>query len=338
VSPRLQEDAQRLSHLVEMRQRQEAHLEKLRPFASSEAGSKRLQQGERELSRLDTQIDRLRERIYEQGPESLERRKEVARAGVEAALDKPLSTEDAALLGFPAGTTYREVREQATGGAPVPLKGEASKAFHLGNRMNLGHGTVSQLEGRGVTGTPFLNNVERAAGQLVGTVGTVVGLAAGRNLPATGAGAATGYGIGDLAGGLVNVARTPAERQYLTAQLAFIAGILRKESGAAITAEEYRQYSKIYFPQVGDDAETIAYKRDLRQAEIDSLQDQFPNRPFRAAPELPPARKASEPPPPARSGLGSQGHPSEPTPVMPRAFERGRSSREGAPREFDVLP
>jgi hypothetical protein len=301
-----------------------------------------LQQGERELSRLDTQIDRLRERIYEQGPESLARKQAVARAGVEAALDKPLSTEDAALLGYPAGTTYRDVRSQQTT-QPVPLKGEAAKAFHLGNRMNLGHGTVSQLEARGVTGTPFLQNLEGAMGQLSsGAVATVLGLATrGAGLGSLGGaagGGAVGLGVGNLAAPLVNAFRSPEERQYVVSQLAFIAGILRKESGAAITAEEYRQYSKIYFPQVGDDAETIAYKRDLRQAEIDSLQDQFPNRPFRAAPELPPARKASEPPPPARSGLGSQGHPSEPTPVMPRAFERGRSSREGAPREFDVLP
>jgi uncharacterized coiled-coil protein SlyX len=304
----VQADEQRLGALEAQRARQEAHLEKLRPYATSEAGAKRLQQGERELTRLNNEIDHARTRIYEQGPESLQRRKAIAQAGVDVELDKPLSTEDASRLGVGLGTTWRDIREGTTApsrGPVPPLKGEAAKTYQLGNRMALGHGTVAQLEDRGVTGRPFLLQLEGAADKLgSGAVATVLGLATrGSGLGSVGGtagGGAVGLGIGNLAAGWVNQFRDPAERLYVTAQLAFIAGILRKESGAAITAQEYLQYSRIYFPQPHDDLDTVAYKRQLRQSEIDALAEEYPNRPFPAAPALPEAvtreRPAGVPP------------------------------------------
>lgn len=307
-SPRLQGDMQRLRALEAQRARQEAHLEQLRPYATSEAGARRLQQGERELTRLNSEIDTLQQRLYEQSPESLARKKEVARAGVDVKLDEPLSTEDASRLGVGLGTTWRDIREgttQPSRGPVPPLKGEAAKTYQLGNRMALGHGTVAQLEDRGVTGQPFLLQLEGAMDKLgSGAVATVLGLATrGAGLGALGStagGGALGLGIGNLASGLVNQLRSPEERLYLTAQLGFIAGILRKESGAAISAPEYLQYARIYFPQPGDDADTLAYKRQLRQSEVDALAEEFPNRPFRTAPALPAAvtreRPAGVPP------------------------------------------
>jgi hypothetical protein len=309
VSPRLQEDAQRLARLEEMRQTQEQHLQAVQArWGTSDAGKTRVAQAQQELTRLDGRIDRLRERLYEQGPESLARKQQVARAGVDVKLDEPLATEDAARLGVGLGTTWRDIREGTTSPArgPVPpLKGESAKTYQLGGRMALGHGTVAQLEERGVTGRPFLLALEGAMDKLgSGAVATVLGVAtrgAGVGaLGSTAGGGALGLGVGNLATGLVNQARTPAERLYVTAQLAFIAGILRKESGAAISAPEYLQYARIYFPQPGDDPDTVAYKRQLRQAEIDALQEDYPNRPFPAAPGLPPAvtrdRPAGVPP------------------------------------------
>jgi len=282
-SPRLQADEQRLRALEATREREEQHIERLRPYATSEAGAKRLTEAHRQMDALTRQIDTLRDRLYEQGPESLTRKQAVAQAGVEAALDKPLSSEDAALYGVPGGTTARELREQVSR-TPAPLKGEAAKAYQMGSRMNRGHETVSALEAAGVTGTPFLNTLEQTVDKLTGAIGAVVGVATGGGLGGAGAGAGVGLGVGGLASPLVNQLRTPEQRRYVTAQLAFIAGILRKESGAAITAEEYKQYARIFFPQSGDDADTIAAKRALRQEEIASLQEQFPNRPFPGAP------------------------------------------------------
>jgi hypothetical protein len=279
-----------------MRDAQEQHIRLLQARAgTTEAGKTRLAQAEQELARRNQEIHRLQERIYEQGPESLQRRKEIAAAGVDVKLDEPLSTEDAARLGVGLGTTWRDIRDNTPGKArgPVPpLKGEAAKTYQLGQRMQVGHGTVAQLEDYGYTGKPFLTALENQADKLgSGVVATVLGFATrGAGLGALGStagGGALGLGIGNLAGGLANLARSPGERMYLAAQLAFIAGILRKESGAAITGQEYAQYSRIYFPQAGDDEGTIAYKRALRQSEIDALAEEYPNRPFRAAPPLP---------------------------------------------------
>ena len=62
-----------------------------------------------------------------------------------------------------------------------------------------------------------------------------------------------------------SVTRTSEDRKYMQAQKEFIAAILRKESGGAITKDEFAQYGEIYFPSAGDDAEVIAQKADARQ-------------------------------------------------------------------------
>lgn len=51
----------------------------------------------------------------------------------------------------------------------------------------------------------------------------------------------------------------------------FITAILRKESGAAIGKEEYRQYDKQFFPQPGDKPEVIAQKTEARRVAIDAM-------------------------------------------------------------------
>lgn len=60
------------------------------------------------------------------------------------------------------------------------------------------------------------------------------------------------------------------EQALTTAKLAFVASVLRKESGAAVTKEEFEQYDKIYFPQPGDSPQTLANKKILRQNFIDT--------------------------------------------------------------------
>lgn len=62
----------------------------------------------------------------------------------------------------------------------------------------------------------------------------------------------------------LGVTKTTEDRQYEQAQKEFIAAILRKESGGAITPDEFTEYGKIYFPSPGDDADVIAQKADSR--------------------------------------------------------------------------
>lgn len=60
------------------------------------------------------------------------------------------------------------------------------------------------------------------------------------------------------------------EQSLATAKVSFIASVLRKESGAAVTPHEYEQYSAIYFPAPGDSPETLQEKAVMRQNFIDT--------------------------------------------------------------------
>lgn len=50
--------------------------------------------------------------------------------------------------------------------------------------------------------------------------------------------------------------------------------ILRPETGAAITAEEMREYSKMYLPQPGDSADATKTKMRKMQGQYNSLRGQ----------------------------------------------------------------
>lgn len=57
----------------------------------------------------------------------------------------------------------------------------------------------------------------------------------------------------------------PIVRQAIMSEMRWIEGKLRKESGAAISAEEYSSNGTMYFPRTGDDEATIAVKEQRRK-------------------------------------------------------------------------
>jgi len=64
-------------------------------------------------------------------------------------------------------------------------------------------------------------------------------------------------------------------KEYQQAQQAgreILAIILRKDTGAAVTPQEFEVYSKIYLPQPGEDKATIEAKRLSREAAIQGIQ------------------------------------------------------------------
>ena len=63
---------------------------------------------------------------------------------------------------------------------------------------------------------------------------------------------------------LPEVGKTTQQKLYIAAKANWVAANLRKESGAAIAESEYANAFEQYFPKVGDSAEVIAYKRNLR--------------------------------------------------------------------------
>tara|TARA_R100000152_G_C6781263_1_gene215411 strand:+ start:4135 stop:5484 length:1350 start_codon:yes stop_codon:yes gene_type:complete len=73
--------------------------------------------------------------------------------------------------------------------------------------------------------------------------------------------------IGELPQGkfLQRKSMTPEQQQYATAAREWIRAKLRKESGAAIPAEEMQEEYETYFPMPGDTPQTIELKRNLRK-------------------------------------------------------------------------
>jgi hypothetical protein len=59
--------------------------------------------------------------------------------------------------------------------------------------------------------------------------------------------------------------QSPATQQYDQAAQDWIRAKLRKESGAAIGADEMKQEYATYFPMVGDTPEKIAQKAEARR-------------------------------------------------------------------------
>ena len=64
---------------------------------------------------------------------------------------------------------------------------------------------------------------------------------------------------------------TPEGQRFFHSSTNFIAALLRKESGAAISAEEYSNGLMQYFPRVGDTPEVIAEKQARRDSAISGM-------------------------------------------------------------------
>jgi len=88
------------------------------------------------------------------------------------------------------------------------------------------------------------------------------------NLPAgsqPGAGTRIAEAVPFVGGALARSGQSPATQQYDQAAQDWIRAKLRKESGAAIGADEMKQEYATYFPMVGDTPEKIAQKAEARR-------------------------------------------------------------------------
>lgn len=75
------------------------------------------------------------------------------------------------------------------------------------------------------------------------------------------------------AGGLLPEALKSGDvKQYENSKRNFVAAILRKESGAAISPSEFSEADKLYFPQAGDTPEVLEQKAQARQDAISGLE------------------------------------------------------------------
>jgi hypothetical protein len=90
-------------------------------------------------------------------------------------------------------------------------------------------------------------------------------------------------------------------QRYFNAVRLFAAGILRKETGAAFTANELLDVQSRFFPMAGDSAETIAQKAAARRLAIEAMQAEVPGGFRRGVQDL-------------RRRPASQGYPDAPAP------------------------
>jgi hypothetical protein len=131
------------------------------------------------------------------------------------------------------------------------LNGEQSNAVAFGARATDAQATLRNLEASGVTSG---NRLRQAAGGV-----PVIGgaLASAANALPTALGGASDQ-----------------QQSYEQAQRNFVSAVLRKESGAAISNEEYANEAQKYFPQPGDTASTIEQKARARDLAIEGLKAQ----------------------------------------------------------------
>lgn len=71
-----------------------------------------------------------------------------------------------------------------------------------------------------------------------------------------------------------NRALSSDAQTVLNAQREFVSGVLRKESGAAISDQEWKNYGGMYFPRAGDSPDVIRQKAEQRKTAMEALKIQ----------------------------------------------------------------
>lgn len=148
--------------------------------------------------------------------------------------DRVLSATEAQSLGVPFGTKASD----AYGITPTkPLTESQAKDLTYGQRGSEANDIIGQLESTVAKYNPILYSTYKTLEP--NTIG--------------------------------NTAVPDNIRQVAQAERNFASAVLRRESGAAISASEYATVNKQYFPQPGDDAATLAQKAQNRATAINSF-------------------------------------------------------------------
>lgn len=125
---------------------------------------------------------------------------------------------------------------------PVPMTEAQGRANLFATRANTADKIINDLEGKY---SPFAVNAKGAADNM--------------------------WGIGGVTGPIANTLLGPAGQKAEQAQRDFINAVLRQESGAVIADSEFDNAKKQYFPQPGDNKETIKQKAANRRTAIEGL-------------------------------------------------------------------
>lgn len=209
----------------------------------------------RPLPRKDGQID------YQSGQDDIDvemdRRKklEAAKVGVHNVSETkvtetdPATGKDNEYLVRTDKATGQVLGKTLIGSTTKPLTESQSNAKMFSSRMATNNGTLLGIEAKGFDPTSFGTTVQSF-------------------LP-------NRFQSGDL-------------QAYNAAKQNWIAAVLRKESGAAISSKEYSDANKQYFPQDGDSKAVVQQKQALRQQVEQQMREASgPHLPTSAAPATP---------------------------------------------------
>lgn len=164
----------------------------------------------------------------------------------------------------------REEADKAQREAANPqIKNESQgNALAFGMRMKEANSVLNDMEDKGITNTGAARSV------VSGILGAVP---------------AIGGKLEEKTSSAMNVLPTwaggpsPEQQQVEQARRNFITAVLRKESGATISPEEFYSEEKKYFPQLGDSQPVILQKRAARDLAIRAMDIQSGNKAPNAA-------------------------------------------------------
>jgi len=151
-------------------------------------------------------------------------------------------------------------------------------ATGFGMRMKESNAILNAMEDRGITNTGVTRSV------VSGVLGAIP---------------AIGEKLEEKTSAAMNVLPSWAggpsaeQQQVEQARRNFITAVLRKESGAVISPQEFMAEEKKYFPQLGDLEPVVRQKREAREIAIRAMDVQSGNKtPTAAMPSAPPAAAA----------------------------------------------
>jgi len=159
-------------------------------------------------------------------------------------------------------------------GASKPLTEGQAKGLLFGSRAQEADKILSGLEAQGVTRPGAVKQTAETAAGLVPFIGDKVA---------------------DVAGSATNWTQSADQQKVEQAQRDFVNAVLRRESGAVISPEEFRNASKQYFPAVGDSDAVRAQKAKNRALAARGLMAEVPEaqRASITSTDKPNAQKAS---------------------------------------------
>jgi hypothetical protein len=182
----------------------------------------------------------------------------------------------------PEKPTAGQVVEREDGTFLIDTRtGQAKPVMGAGGQPLMGGGKpLTEAQGnsvafgaRAVEANRIATNLEKEGVRNTGAIRTAVGGIAGMT-PFIGE--QLEQGVRSTFNVLPSVAGGPSAEQQQTEQARrnFVSAVLRKESGAAIGVDEYKNEERKYFPQAGDTDAVIKQKQEARKLAIEALKAQ----------------------------------------------------------------